>query len=79
MKIGLGITQGISIGKVWFKMEEVQKRRKIFKCPQCHDTIDFIIEQPKDINRYPFLVEYNHKGHILKIYFDKNLMIREIK
>ncbi len=43
------------------------------------EPIDFIIEQPKDINRYPFLVEYKHKDHVLKIYFDKNLMIREIK
>ncbi|MHA1129617.1 MAG: hypothetical protein ACTSQI_01910 [Candidatus Helarchaeota archaeon] len=59
--------------------EDVKKRRKLFKCPICGDTIDFIIEQPKNVDRYPFLVEYTHKDHILKLYFDRDLMIREIR
>jgi hypothetical protein len=56
-----------------------QKRRKIFKCPVCDQTIDFIIEQPKNVQRYPFLVEYKHDDHVLQLYFDQDLMIREIK
>ena len=59
--------------------EDVKKRRKIFKCPICDETVDFIIEQPENIDRYPFLVEYTHKDHVLKLYFDKDLMIREIR
>ncbi|TFG04970.1 MAG: hypothetical protein EU536_03360 [Promethearchaeota archaeon] len=60
--------------------EEVKKkRRKIFKCPICDETIDFFIQEPANIDRYPFLVEYKHNDHILKLYFDKDLMIREIR
>ncbi|MHA1266790.1 MAG: hypothetical protein ACTSRS_16255 [Candidatus Helarchaeota archaeon] len=59
--------------------EEKKKRRKIFKCPICEDTIDFIIQEPENVERYPFLVEYKHGDHILKLYFDKDLLIREIR
>ena len=59
--------------------EEKKKRIKVFKCPVCHDAIQFIISEPPDIESYPFLVDYPHNDHVLHIYFDKNLMIREIK
>lgn len=59
--------------------KEKKKRRKIFKCPVCEDTIQFIISEPDNVDRYPFLVEYEHGDHILQIYFDMDLMIREIK
>ena len=58
---------------------EKKKRRKIFKCPVCEDTIDFYISEPENVDRYPFLVEYKHGDHVLKIFFDKDLMIRELK
>jgi hypothetical protein len=58
--------------------QEVKKRRKIFKCPKCNETIHFIVEQPQNIDRFPFCVEYKHGDHVLKIFFDKDLMIREI-
>ncbi len=59
--------------------EEKKKRRKIFKCPVCEGTIHFIIQEPEGIQSYPFLVEYKHGDHVINIYFDKDLMIREIR
>lgn len=61
------------------KNEEKKKRIKIFKCPICHEAIQFIISEPENIDTYPFLVDYTHNDHVLHIYFDKDLMIREIK
>ncbi|NVM28422.1 MAG: hypothetical protein HWN65_06235 [Candidatus Helarchaeota archaeon] len=58
---------------------EKKKRRKIFKCPICKDTIQFIIQAPDNVERYPFMVEYEHGDHVLQIYFDMDLMIREIR
>ena len=59
--------------------EKVPKRRKIFKCPICEKTIDFVIEQPENVIRYPFMVEYQHADHVLELYFDQDLLIREIR
>ncbi len=67
------------LAKKEVKTEEKKKRIKIFKCPQCHQTVHFIISEPPNIDSYPFLVDYTHNDHVLHIYFDKDLMIREIK
>jgi hypothetical protein len=61
------------------KKEEKKKRMKIFKCPICHEPIQFIISEPPNIDSYPFVVDYTHNDHVLHIHFDKDLMIREIK
>lgn len=67
------------LAKKEVKIEDKKKRTKFFKCPICHQTVYFIISEPSNVEMYPFLVDYKHNDHILHIYFDKDLMIREIK